>query len=117
MITEKGFGLVELVVSLFIFSIVTLGVAKIDHEALQSVAQMARYSIALSQLNNLSERLLVNTVIPVHPSDIQDWNRDNQQFIKSRADVTYHDHLFSIILQWNDFPTAQNLQSIKLTTW
>lgn len=59
---QNGFTLIELLMALLIFSVGIAGLAALQSIALNNVRKTYYYSLALSSITNMSERILSNMV-------------------------------------------------------
>jgi len=88
-----GFGFIELLIALLVFSVGLLGIAAMQAVALKKTRQAYYQSVAETQVLNLHRRLLVG--------DVGDWNAINAELLPD-GHGEYHCQLkqCEIHLQW-----------------
>jgi len=70
----NGFGLVEVLISLFILACGLVGIMQIQHSALQRTQDAYYLSLAVNQISNIQQEFALNAV------DCKLWQIENQKF-------------------------------------
>lgn len=98
---KKGISLIEILVSLFLLSIMLLGLEAAEIKALQLHKSAYYFSTAMQQINQLSERLMACKTNC--SEDIKIWNEQNQTLLPQvKSKITgYYPH-YVIQLSWGD---------------
>ena len=96
----SAFSLIEILISLMIFSISILALAKMQWAGAQINRSAMYRSIATIQIENMIEKILANN----HKSssqDISDWNQENAKSLPSgNGSVLAYNNEFRIVLHW-----------------
>lgn len=71
---ENGFGLVEVLISLFILACGLVGIMQIQHIALQRTQDAYYSTLAINQISNIQQELSLNAV------DCNLWQIETQKF-------------------------------------
>lgn len=84
----NGFSLLEVLVSLFLLSVVLLGLEGMQFFALREMRNAWLLSVAVNQINNMSERLRAYGQDVVIEDQVIIWNQEISQLLpKGRGDV------------------------------
>ncbi len=107
--TAKGFSLIEVMISIVIFSVGLLGLLRLQTLSLQHAYSAMLTSQAESQLVDMADQLMI-TAIP----DISLWNNENNLLLPQGNGVLYGaaPH-YQLQLFWN-FEEKQNQLSLQV---
>ena len=110
---ETGFCLMEVLVSLVLFSFILLGFVAMEIYSLRSLRNSYYLNVATWQLNNMAERLRALGDHFGIEQQIQIWNRENQKILPtSNGIVSGHYPFYNITLYWGE--TSWESQTIEV---
>ena len=97
--TESGFSLLEVLISLLIFSVGFLGLASLQHVALK----LSYDAVLQNSAANLAESLLTQVRVEGDSSDISAWQaRVNETLPDGKGDLVKQGDEFTVTLQWQE---------------
>ena len=100
---ETGFCLMEVLVSLLLFSFILLGFDAMEVYSLRSLRNSYYLNVATGQLNNMAERLRALADNSGIEQQIQIWNRENQKILPTgHGTVSGYYPFYKIILYWGE---------------
>lgn len=106
----NGISLIEVMISLFIFSILMFGMESVTFKSLQQAKSTYYFNVATQQINNMIERL---RVIKAGNWEIaqENWNKENQNILpqgRGMIEGQYPNYVISIFWgQMNSSPCLQ----------
>ncbi len=104
MIFLQGFTLLEVLISLLLFSLILLGFEDMQIVALKNARAANYFYLATEQMHNITERLkLLSNQHGLHQQIIQ-WNNENQQVLPAGRglSVGQYPH-YTLTLYWGNF--------------
>jgi len=96
---ESGFSLLEVLISLLIFSVGFLGLASLQHVALK----LSYDAVLQNSAANLAESLLTQIRVEGDSSDISAWqSRVNETLPLGKGDLVQHGDELTVTMQWQE---------------
>lgn len=103
--SPPGFGLIEILIALFIFSFGILALLKLQWLTIQYSHQTILRAIAINQVNQFLEQLSVPAPILKEADWIKIWQQRNQQLIPaSNTQVDFAVNNYHLKLHWQGKP-------------
>ena len=99
-IKHKGVSLIEILISLFVFSIALLALAKAQVLTLSYDNEAYLNSLAAIRLQSMCERLYASHRLS--PQDIKRWNKLNQELLPQGRGEVRGRNPYVVTLYWND---------------
>ncbi len=101
MLKNTGFTLIEVVISLLLFSLVLLGFNAMQWQAVRETQSAYHFTVAASQLHAMTERLRALDKWSGLEQQIQKWNLQNQQVLpQGKGEVSGHYPAYTIKITW-----------------
>jgi prepilin-type N-terminal cleavage/methylation domain-containing protein len=101
MLKISGFSLIEVLVSLFLLSLIVLGFAATEIHALHTQRAAYNFNIAINQLQEMIECLRVLHGKKEITSLVASWNQQNQQVLpQGWGAVEGNDSVYIITIYW-----------------
>jgi prepilin-type N-terminal cleavage/methylation domain-containing protein len=98
-----GFSLLEVLISLILLSIITLGFGAAEIEALRTTRAAHDFSIAVNQVTNAKELLRILEPRQKLNQIITRWNDENQQVLpQGRGDISGNFPRYTIRVYWGE---------------
>lgn len=106
---QNGHSLIDLLLSLFIFSFAISSITKLHHEATRQVIESWKYTEAWLQTYNISEWLLTHSTLSEAP--INQWYQNNQSHFKNPGQVSTYNNNFIVEVIWQSiFQTTEHIK-------
>lgn len=111
--TRFGFTLIEVLISLFILSLLLLGVDTMQLAALRETKNSYAFNVATQQLNVMQEQLRINKGNNMDQI-MQEWNQENKLVLPSgRGMITGEYPIFDLTIFWGE-DSASNCSKNKI---
>jgi prepilin-type N-terminal cleavage/methylation domain-containing protein len=105
----NGFSLLEVLISILVFSIALLGLNAMDVLFLSEQRKVYHLSLAIQQIQNIEERLLALRDQAGLDEQVQGWNLQNQMLLpSSKGEVLVQYPHYYISLKWGNSNCKDN---------
>lgn len=103
---QSGFALLEVLLAMLVAAIALLGLATLELRAVQSAQSSLQYTIATTQLNNLTEQLRANlcanrSTAVTYQATVQAWTASLPTGLSASIPSAYADSM-TFTLTWQD---------------
>jgi len=114
-IPQQGFSYIEILISLVIMSIMLLGMDSMGLYALQEEKNAWLFSVALNQIQNMSEILKKLSDENNLEELISDWNLENSDLLpKGKGTVTGYYPIYTVSIYWGNVKDRKACQQNRL---
>lgn len=97
-------NLLEVVISFYLFILLSITCSKIEKYAIQVSQNDYYYNLAINQLYALNERLSVNQDIVYRQREIEQWKSENTQLLpEARGSVACSKDICKISISWKEY--------------
>src|SRR5205809_775092 len=102
-VMNKGFSLIEVLISILLLSIALIGIDALELNSLRISRETYYLSVATNQMQSIADRLKVFSNNNVLQSEIDDWNRENKNILpQGRGQVSGIFPFYQIAVFWGD---------------